>query len=315
MSAPMEDVIGWLLGHADDDRLGASTRWLGTARPVRGQSRGAGMDGPPVCATDTEPREPERSRCAGTRSWSTSDTLKVFAKAAPATVFLANPKLDAVSATRSALVAAVDAVCVQAARQIEAPAPPPRLSSATDLAEAYLGRLDGSSFQGAGRLRPDARPVPRRVGRTGCRATPRAARGPTRPSQRRRCLAPAGPRPRSRQRPAADREGDRVTPEEADPGRTRRRPDACRTAGAGTDPGRRRPARRGDPHRGRGMGDHVRRSAESWSMPASSSRSRERAERPRPSLRRSPRSTANRQLSAARARTRDGGRCCSAMSS
>ena len=146
LSAPMEDVVGWLLGHANDDRVGASTRWLGQL----------GLFGVSLVARGwMVPLLRHRHRTEGTGTFAVrwhpvlidDRTLKVFAKAAPAAVFLANPKLDAVSATRSALVAAVHAVCVQAARQIEAPAPPPRLSSATDLAEAYLGRLDGSSFR------------------------------------------------------------------------------------------------------------------------------------------------------------------------
>lgn len=146
MSAPMEDVVGWLLGHANDDRVGASTRWLGQL----------GLFGVSLVARGwMVPLLRHRHRTEGTGTFAVrwhpvlvdDRTLKAFATAAPAAVFLANPKLDAVSTARSALVAAVHAVCVQAARQIEAPAPPPRLSSATDLAEAYLGRLDGSSFR------------------------------------------------------------------------------------------------------------------------------------------------------------------------
>jgi superfamily II DNA or RNA helicase len=146
VTAPMDDVVGWLLGHADDDRLGASTRWLGQLGLFGVSLVAKGWMVPLL-------RHRHRTEGAGTFAvrWHPvlveDDTIKVFAKAAPATVFLANRKLDAVSATRSALVAAVHAVCVQAARQIDAPAPPPRLNSATDLAEAYLGRLDGSSFR------------------------------------------------------------------------------------------------------------------------------------------------------------------------
>ncbi|MEZ5239330.1 MAG: SNF2-related protein [Microthrixaceae bacterium] len=146
LSAPMEDVIGWLLGHAEDERLGASARWLGQL----------GLFGVSLVARGwMVPLLRHRHRTEGSGTFAVrwhpvmvdDRTLEVFAGAAPAAVFLANPELDARSATRSALVAAVDAVCVQAARQIEAPAPPPRLRTPTDLAEAYLGRLDGSSFR------------------------------------------------------------------------------------------------------------------------------------------------------------------------
>ncbi|MGI9579381.1 MAG: SNF2 helicase-associated domain-containing protein, partial [Microthrixaceae bacterium] len=146
LAAPMEDVVGWLLGHANDGQIGASTRWLGQLGLFAVSLVAKGWMLPLL-------RHRHRTEGSGTFAvrWHPvmvdDRTLKSFAKAAPASVFMANPKLDAVSATRSALVAAVDAVCVQAARQIEAPAPPPRLSSATDLAEAYLGRLDGSSFK------------------------------------------------------------------------------------------------------------------------------------------------------------------------
>jgi hypothetical protein len=146
VSAAIEDVIGWFLGHANDERLGASARWLAQLGLF-----GVGL----VARGSMVPLLRHRHRTEGTGTFAVrwhpvlvdDHTLEVFAKAAPATVFLANPTLDAPSATRSALVAAVNAVCVQAARQIEAPAPPPRPRSSTDLAEVYLGRLDGSSFR------------------------------------------------------------------------------------------------------------------------------------------------------------------------
>jgi superfamily II DNA or RNA helicase len=145
VSAPIEDAIGWFLGHAHDDRMGGSARWLAQLALF-----GAGL----VARGSMVPLLRHRHRTEGTGTFAVrwhpvlvdDRSIEVFAKAAPATVLLANPTLDAPSTTRSALVAAVNAVCVQAARQIEAPAPPPRPRSASDLAEVYLGRLDGSSF-------------------------------------------------------------------------------------------------------------------------------------------------------------------------
>lgn len=146
MSAPIEDVIGWLLGHANDDHLGASARWLGQLGLFA-----VGL----VARGSMVPLLRHRHRTEGSGAFAVrwhpalveDRTIDAFTRAAPATVFMANPSLDAASATRSALVAAVDAVCVQAARQIEAPAPPPRPRTPTDLAESYLGRLDGSTFR------------------------------------------------------------------------------------------------------------------------------------------------------------------------
>ena len=40
----------------------------------------------------------------------------------------------------------VDAICRDGARRLEVPAPPPRVRTANDVAEAFLARLDGSAF-------------------------------------------------------------------------------------------------------------------------------------------------------------------------
>ncbi|MCZ7630826.1 MAG: hypothetical protein M5U19_18095 [Microthrixaceae bacterium] len=224
LAAPIEDVIGWLLGHADDDRLGASARWLGQLGLF-----GVGL----VARGSMVPLLRHRHRTEGTGTFAVrwhpvlvdERTVATFAKAAPATVFMANPRLDALSATRSALVAAVNAVCVQAASRIEAPAPPPRLTSATDLAEAYLGRLDGSSFR-AGGSRSGARAVHGRVGTTRGGTSVAPCGDTARPARGRPCVAPAGARSRSRRRADADRQGDRVAPGPDTPGPTGGRPDA-----------------------------------------------------------------------------------------
>src|SRR5262249_56291325 len=54
--------------------------------------------------------------------------------------------------TRSALTGMVDAICRDSARRLEVPAPPPRIRTATDVAEAFLARLDGSAFDAPVRL-------------------------------------------------------------------------------------------------------------------------------------------------------------------
>ena len=146
LSAPVAEVIGWLMGHASDDGVGASTRWLGQLGllAVGLVARGAMV---PLL------RHRHRTDAAGTFAvrWhpvlDDSAAVQLFADAAPGAVLAANPRMDAQSVTRSALVGALDAVCVQAALQVETPAPPPRPRSATDLAETYLGRLDGEKFQ------------------------------------------------------------------------------------------------------------------------------------------------------------------------
>ena len=55
-------------------------------------------------------------------------------------------KVDARALTRSALTGMVDAICRDGARRVEVPAPPPRVHTTNDVAEAFLARLDGSAF-------------------------------------------------------------------------------------------------------------------------------------------------------------------------
>ena len=64
----------------------------------------------------------------------------------PGSVLALDPKVDARALTRSALTGMVDAICRDSARRLEVPAPPPRVRTATDVAEAFLARLDGSAF-------------------------------------------------------------------------------------------------------------------------------------------------------------------------
>lgn len=146
VAAPIGTVLGWLVGCATDERAGASARWLG-----RLGLYGVGL----VARGSVVPLLRHRNRTEGNGVFAVrwhpvlvdEASLQTFADAAPGAVLAADAKMDALSATRSALVGMVDAVCVQAARQLEAPAPPPRPRTAADLAETYLGRLDGSNFR------------------------------------------------------------------------------------------------------------------------------------------------------------------------
>ncbi len=146
LHAPIAEVIGWLVGCATDDRVGPSARWLGQLGLFA-----VGL----VARGSIVPLLRHRFRTEGEGTFAVrwhpvmvdEARLQGFADAAPGAVLAADRKMDALSATRSALVGAVDAICVQAARLVEAPAPPPRPHTATDLAETYLGRLDGSTFR------------------------------------------------------------------------------------------------------------------------------------------------------------------------
>ena len=72
--------------------------------------------------------------------------LERMAETMPGSVRVLDRKVDARALTRSALTGMVDAICRNGARRLEVPAPPPRVRTANDVAEAFLARLDGSAF-------------------------------------------------------------------------------------------------------------------------------------------------------------------------
>jgi hypothetical protein len=69
-----------------------------------------------------------------------------MAESMPGSMRVLDRNVDARALTRSALTGMVDAICRDGARRVEVPAPPPRVRTASDVAEAFLGRLDGSAF-------------------------------------------------------------------------------------------------------------------------------------------------------------------------
>jgi len=147
------DVLGWLHAAGTDklgDAAGPSVRWLGQVAgwAVRLAAQGAMV-----------PLMRQRKRGRGranetTASFSVrwtpalvdSERLRLLAKTMPGSIAALDPTLDARAIARSALTGMVDAICRDAARRIEVPAPPPHPRHAADTAEAFLGRLDGSHF-------------------------------------------------------------------------------------------------------------------------------------------------------------------------
>jgi superfamily II DNA or RNA helicase len=73
--------------------------------------------------------------------------LRELAAAMPGSVAALDPSVDGRSIARSALTGMVDAICREAARRVEVPAPSPRPRTPSDVAEAFLGHLDGSQFE------------------------------------------------------------------------------------------------------------------------------------------------------------------------
>ena len=142
---PVGEVLGWLVaaGAGQIDDVGASVRWLGRVAiwAVELTARGAMV-----------PFLRQRTRRGGSArdsngSYSVRWTpalvdparLARLIETIPGSLLALDQDVDARALTRSALTGMVDAICRDGARQLETPAPPPSVRTATDVAEAFLG--------------------------------------------------------------------------------------------------------------------------------------------------------------------------------
>ena len=169
---PVGEVLGWLVaaGAEQVDGVGASVEWLGRVAiwAVELTARGAMV-----------PLLRQRTRRGGTArdsngSYSVRWTpalvdparLAHMIETMPGSLLALDADVDARALTRSALTGMVDAICRDGARRLETPAPPPNVRTATDVAEAFLGRLEGSAFDAPIRLAGDVATRIERWGRS-----------------------------------------------------------------------------------------------------------------------------------------------------
>jgi hypothetical protein len=150
LGAPVHKSLGWLVALSNsgsDDQLGASVTWMGltAALAVRLVAQGRMV-----------PQLKKVGDAAGNRSffavrWEPTlidhDELSDLARAMPGAVAAIEKQRDQRKVTRTIVTAFVDAICRDAAQRVEVPAPPPHPQRASDIAEAALGRLDGSTFE------------------------------------------------------------------------------------------------------------------------------------------------------------------------
>lgn len=150
VSAPVQSSLGWLVSlvaTGGDDALGASVTWMGLA---------AGLAVRLVAHGRMVPQLRKVADAAGNRSdfavrWEPTlidhEELSSLTRTMPGAVAVLDRQPDPKHVTRSIVSGFVDAICRDAAGRVEVPAPPPQPRTAGDVAEAFLGRLDGSSFE------------------------------------------------------------------------------------------------------------------------------------------------------------------------
>jgi hypothetical protein len=155
LAIPVGDALGWLVAVGagqGGDGIGASLTWLGRVAVwgVRLLARGAVV---PTLRT--------RQRARGRRPaeggavelsvrWSPAlvdkATLDEVAAALPGPAAVLD-RAEPPALTMAVLEAIVHAVATQAAKRLELPAPPPAPRGAAAIGEAFLTRLDGSTFE------------------------------------------------------------------------------------------------------------------------------------------------------------------------
>ncbi|MTV26372.1 DEAD/DEAH box helicase [Nitriliruptoraceae bacterium ZYF776] len=157
LSAPVETTLGWLVSllapvpDEEDDgpdlELAPSVTWMGLA---------AGLAVRLVAHGRVVPQLQKVADAPGNRSdfavrWEPTlidhDELIHLTRSMPGAVAVLERQRDPKAVTRAVVSGLVDAICRDAARRVEVPAPPPHPRTASDIAEAVLGRLDGSSFE------------------------------------------------------------------------------------------------------------------------------------------------------------------------
>jgi superfamily II DNA or RNA helicase len=151
------DALGWLVaigGGQGGEQLGTSATWVGrvAAWAVRLLASGS------VVPTLRTRRSGRGSAGDGLTELSVrwvpalvdQEHLDALVRAMPGTVG-AFDRSEAKALTLSILGAVVDAVATLAASRVELPAPPPAPRTVADVAEAFVTRLDGSTFEAPGR--------------------------------------------------------------------------------------------------------------------------------------------------------------------
>jgi hypothetical protein len=149
VSIPVEQALGWLVavgGGLGRTGVGLSVAWMGRVAlaAVRMVARGS------VVPTLQGTKRAQGRTLELAARWAPAlvdpAELELLAAAMPGPVIALAPA-DARTATLDLLGAVVDAIVREAAGKLTLPAPPPTTRTSAAVAEAFITRLDGSSFE------------------------------------------------------------------------------------------------------------------------------------------------------------------------
>jgi len=150
LQADVHHTLGWLVALADtlgDEDLGPSVTWLGMAAALAVRLVGQGRMVPQLRKVGDAPANRSYFAVRWEPTLIDHEELTGLVKAMPGAIAAFEGRRDARTVTRSIVSAFVDAICRDAAGRVEVPAPPPQPQRPAEIAEAALGRLDGSTFE------------------------------------------------------------------------------------------------------------------------------------------------------------------------
>ncbi len=148
LAIPLKDALGWLVavaGGLGSAGVGPSVIWLARLAVEGARLVASGT----VVPTLRFEKKPNDRRADAAVKWAPTliddAELREFAAAMPGPV-TAVAAADPRKTTIAVLSAVVDAIITDAARRMQMPAAPPTTNTIGDVAEAFVSRLDGSSF-------------------------------------------------------------------------------------------------------------------------------------------------------------------------
>jgi hypothetical protein len=150
LTADIAPTLGWLVALADthdDEDLAPSVTWIGLAAALAVRLVAQGRMVPQLRKVADAPANRSFFAVRWEPTLIDHDELTDLVRAMPGAVAALEGRRDARTVTRNIVAAFVDAICRDAAARVEVPAPPPQPQRPAEIAEAVLGRLDGSTFE------------------------------------------------------------------------------------------------------------------------------------------------------------------------
>jgi len=150
LTVPVTSALGWLVAQAHptyDERIAPSVRWMGLAAATAVSAVSQGRMAPQL-RQSRRSKKPEGSQFSV--RWLPglidSDHLKALVASVPGAAMVGQQRQEALAFTTAVMGNVTNQIVRMAAGQVEMPAPPPEVRDRNDIAEAFLGRLDGSPF-------------------------------------------------------------------------------------------------------------------------------------------------------------------------